>query len=128
MNARKTARSIARRLLARRRNRQALPQSSAIAVAIETPVIRVPARSEAMTASVALAETDWRLPKPGELTGAEIREHKTAQVQSALRFLVIRSFGTLVEHGLDDTIQCAANILRAGIGGSPLELLHGRYV
>lgn len=60
------------------------------------------------------------------LTGRELREQRHGQVEQSLR----RIWAGALDAGSDDreTVRCAASILRAGPGASPLELLYGRVL
>jgi hypothetical protein len=76
-----------------------------------------------------LAEIEKWSPAKGTLTALEWAEHRTRQVELVLWHLTIRAkFGTLWQECLDDTVQVAANMLRAGPHASPLQQLQGRYV
>lgn len=60
------------------------------------------------------------------LTPPELRRQRRGQVEQSLRRIWAAAHGDPA--GDRETVRCAAAILRAGPGASPLELLYGRVL
>ena len=83
--------------------------------------------AEPDTDLLVLGEADYPVYAGYAGAGAQL-DHHTQQVRRAMEHLIIRSYGTLWERREDDTVQAAANILRAGPDASPLLQVHGRHL
>jgi hypothetical protein len=81
------------------------------------------------TGALILAALDDWLPASGPLTAGQWQAHRARQVELVLWHLVVRARdGRLWQQGMDDTVQVAVNMLRAGPDASLLQQLQGRYV